>query len=234
MDGKPLYQKTVHIGNLTFDTNWHNVAHGIANIENVISCEGILFGVDGEFFPLPNYHSNTNQGIVWGVQGTSSEYIAYINNWYNSTNDAYATLRYTKTTDTAGSGHLTTTGTPTVHYSTDEKVVGKWIDGKPLYECTISVDNPTKQSASGKYYYDVVYNRNDIEYAQLVSCSVYDTVDGRWLCLPYQRIVSSENIDILAMAKADGSFQCTPHFSTSAWYNLTKIRYTVQYTKTTD
>ena len=99
IDGKPLYQTTVHIGNLTFDTNWHNVAHGITNIDKVISCEGILFGVDGEFYPLPNYRSNTNQGIVWGIQGLSSEYVSYINNWYNSTNDAYATLRYTKTTD---------------------------------------------------------------------------------------------------------------------------------------
>ena len=136
VDGKPLYQKTVHIGNLTFDTSWHLVAHGITNIDKVISCEGIMFGVDGEVFPLPNYRSNTNQGIVWGIQGLSSEYVAYINNWYNSTNDAYATLRYTKTTDTAGSGHLTPTGTPTVHYSTNEQIVGTWIDGKPLYEKT--------------------------------------------------------------------------------------------------
>ena len=67
-DNKPLYQKTVHIGNLTFDTNWHNVAHGIANIDKVISCEGIMFGTDGsdkEFYPLPNYRSNTNQ-VLYG------------------------------------------------------------------------------------------------------------------------------------------------------------------------
>lgn len=129
---------------------------------------------------------------------------------------------------------ITNSGGTTHTYSTSEQVVGTWIDGKPLYECTISVDNPTKLSASGKYYYDVIYNRSDIEYAQLAFCSVFDSVDGRWFPLPYQRIISSENIDILAQARADGSFQVTAHFPTSAWYNLTKIRYTVQYTKTTD
>jgi len=28
-------------------------------------------------------------------------------------------------------------------YSTDEKVVGKWIDGKPIYEKTINISNPS-------------------------------------------------------------------------------------------
>lgn len=136
IDGKPIYQRTVHIGNLTFDSSWHNVAHGIADIDKVISCIGIMFGEDGEFFSLPIYRSATQQGITWGIQGSSSEYLAYINNWYNSTNDSYATILYTKTTDTAGSGKLTPTGFETHHYSTNEQIVGTWIDGKPIYERT--------------------------------------------------------------------------------------------------
>ena len=46
------------------------------------------------------------------------------------------TIFYTKTADTAGQGSWTTDGTPAHHYSTTEKVIGTWIDGKPLYERT--------------------------------------------------------------------------------------------------
>jgi hypothetical protein len=48
--------------------------------------------------------------------------------------DGYITIRYTKSTDTPGSGTWTTYGSYAHHYSTDEHVIGIWIDGKPLYE----------------------------------------------------------------------------------------------------
>ncbi len=138
-NGKPLYQKTVEINNIAFDTSWHNVAHGISNIDEVISCVGILFGADGEFFNLPQYRATTSQGITFGIQGSSSEYIAYINNWYDGVNKIYATLQYTKTTDQAGAGTWTPDGAYAHHYSTDEKVVGTWIDGKTIYEKTTAI-----------------------------------------------------------------------------------------------
>lgn len=51
---------------------------------------------------------------------------------------AYITLLYTKAIDTPGSGTWTTDGTYAHHYSTSEKVIGTWIDGKPLYEKTFT------------------------------------------------------------------------------------------------
>lgn len=51
----------------------------------------------------------------------------------------YDTLLYTKTTDTAGSGTWTPSGIPAVHYSTEEHVIGTWIDGRTLYEKTITI-----------------------------------------------------------------------------------------------
>ena len=47
----------------------------------------------------------------------------------------YATVQYTKTTDAANSFKY---GNET-DYSTDEKIVGTWIDGKPLYQKTVNV-----------------------------------------------------------------------------------------------
>ena len=49
-----------------------------------------------------------------------------------------ATIRYVKTTDTPGSGTWNTDGTYAKHYSTEEKVIGTWIDGKPLYQRTFT------------------------------------------------------------------------------------------------
>ena len=50
-----------------------------------------------------------------------------INNW-----KAYLVLEYTKTTDTASTAPKVPFE-PLIEYSTDEKMIGYWIDGKPLY-----------------------------------------------------------------------------------------------------
>lgn len=93
IDGSTLYEKTIELNNIIFDNQWHTVPHGVSNIDKVISCIGILFGEDGEFFNVPQYRANTSQGVTFGVQG---DYIAYINNWYNTASKIYATIQYTK------------------------------------------------------------------------------------------------------------------------------------------
>lgn len=137
-DGKPLYQKTIEIPSVSFDDQWHDIAHNISNIDTVVSCTGILFGEDGEFFNLPQYRASTQQGFTFGIQGSSSEYIGYVNNWYDSPDMIYATLLYTKTTDTPGSGTWTPDGAYAHHYSTDEHLVGTY-EGETLYERNIDI-----------------------------------------------------------------------------------------------
>lgn len=119
-------------------------------------------------------------------------------------------------------------------YTTTEQVVGTWIDGKPLYQITIAVDNPTKQTSGGRYYYQGLYNSNVLDFAQVVSVAVYDSYYSRWYTLPYDRINGNESIDFFATTNATG-FALSAHFAGSApAYNITKLRYTIQYTKTTD
>lgn len=121
-----------------------------------------------------------------------------------------------------------------VIYSDVERKVGVWRDNKPLYQITIVEDNPTKQNLSGKYYYSSQYTKADIEYAQLTSISVYDSYYSRWYNLPYDRVNVNENVDFMATTNTNG-YAVTVSFNTSApAYNITKIRYTIQYTKTTD
>jgi hypothetical protein len=55
--------------------------------------------------------------------------------------ELYVTLQYTKTTDSAVESY----GTDTT-YSTDEHVVGSWIDGRPVYQKTITGTVPSSSS----------------------------------------------------------------------------------------
>lgn len=231
IDGKPIYQRTVEISNVSYDSNWHDVAHGISNVESIVQIKGIIKTTSNYFYNCDVARPNTNLGVIIEVTSTN---ISYLNSYVDNPDKLYVTLLYTKTTDTAGSGKLTPTGFETHHYSTNEQIVGTWIDGKPLYEVTVEVDNPTINSYSTKKYVEAPYSSSVIDFAKCVSCTVYDSTDSRWYTLPYERMLSSENINIQAMRLSNGSFAMTAHWDSSNSYNVTKIRYTIQFTKTTD
>ena len=103
-DGKPLYQKTINLGTLTQDSNWHSTPHNISNIERVIEVIGWTSSYNNNSFylaySLNSYRPTSSYGIVLQCSSTS---VDYLNNWVSG-HTAYATIKYTKTTDSAGSG----------------------------------------------------------------------------------------------------------------------------------
>lgn len=125
-DGKPLYQKTWDLGSsgLSISYNsWTVSTIPKSGMETIV------------FVKATNQTGGAYFGDVMVSRETDNTYISFQtarNN--NSEIIRYVTLFYTKTTDTAGSGKWTTSGVPAHHYSTNEQVVGTWIDGKPLYE----------------------------------------------------------------------------------------------------
>lgn len=219
-DGKPLYQKTVHVGALVQNSSWHNVPHGVANLDKCISIEAICIATNGtEFYPINLYRPTTNTGVM--VYATASD-VYYINNYYSEMEDAYFTIRYTKTTDVAGSGSWTPSGAKAVHYSTNEQVIGTWVDGKPLYEKTISFgslpNNTQKNVAHGISDVDIIVKCEGIAYdSSYKSISVpYSNVDS--VTYQLQLEVNRTNVSIKAKINFTGY-----------------IGYiTLQYTKTTD
>lgn len=98
IDGKPLYEITQNIGQLTQDTSFHAISHGISNIENVFSVKGIMVMSTSPFrsYPIPTYRPNTSQGVLLSVNDTE---IQYMNNWQANAHTVYVTFQYTKTTD---------------------------------------------------------------------------------------------------------------------------------------
>ena len=160
-DGKPLYQKTITISSVSYDSSWHEVDHNISDIDTIGSVEGVVMDSNGAaYYPANTYRPTYTIGILIGATKTK---INYINNWLGSASNLIVTLQYTKTTDQPGSGKYLPDGQYTHHYSTSEKVVGTWIDGSTLYERTwdfssnpISLPydtwvNTTIQSSDGVY-----------------------------------------------------------------------------------
>ena len=131
-DNKPLYQKTVSIGSLPNNAT-KITAHGISDIDTICLIDGIAYDGSGKTLPLGyvnvdsyTYDVQVEVGKVNVEIKTKIDFSSYT---------GYVTLRYTKTTDVAGSGNWNTDGVPTVHYSTSEQVIGTYL-GKPLYQRT--------------------------------------------------------------------------------------------------
>ena len=134
-DGKPLYQKTVDCGALPANTT-KNVAHGITDIDRIVFVNGCAFRSSSgneTGVPLPSTHYQTigNQNEV-SVNFTNVV-LRNGNNNASAYDKTQVTIQYTKTTDVAGSGEYVPSGDKAVHYSTEEEVIGTWIDGSTLY-----------------------------------------------------------------------------------------------------
>jgi len=133
-DGKPLYQqtftKTVTCGS---DQNVITTTD-IPNLSEIVHYWGKFANIAPlDYYDSSNYRSysyvNSNGLFLYAKFGSSVSV------------DVVVTLQYTKSTDTAGSGTWTPQGVPAQHYSTEEQVVGTWIDGKTLYEKTYAFLN---------------------------------------------------------------------------------------------
>ena len=139
IDGKPLYQKTFSVttGNTNVQTTLSNL--GSLNIDTMVTMKGQLNN-NGLIVTVPSYLTST--GYVGSYYDTTNNrVISFVgSDWYNL--PLTFTIQYTKTSDTAIS-----IGSDT-DYSTEEKIIGTWIDGKPIYQKTLSVTMPSNGEIS--------------------------------------------------------------------------------------
>ena len=141
-DGKPLYQKTYVVTNVTSQGTRLDT---ISDIDRLVDFSGTfnrilngnktLYELDGRT-ESANYN---NYGCGWNVNNGGEVNVTFYGYSVSEIESLSATIKYTKTTDVPGSGQYTTLGMPAVHYSTDEQIIGTWIDGKTLYRKTLSI-----------------------------------------------------------------------------------------------
>ncbi len=121
IDGKPLYQKytTFPSVSLARGGTWYDLVNvSDLNIETLVNCN--LYAGSSVW---NGYYLNITNGVF--------RVFSFIGNWIC---DA-AILQYTKTTDSTNSYNFANEN----DYSTSEKVIGTWIDGKKLYQKTVSI-----------------------------------------------------------------------------------------------
>ena len=133
-DSKPLYQK-VYTGSI--GTSNVDIALD-PNVDVVIMDCGHSFKVQtgsSNIVYLGFYNSSTDRFQAYYRNANKDIRVMSVGSTYAG--DFCLTVLYTKTTDTAGSGTYTSSKALAVHYSTNEQVIGTWINSKPLYQRTI-------------------------------------------------------------------------------------------------
>ena len=141
IDGKPLYQKTIQT---TFGAvNTFKYVDIGASIESVADLQafcnfnGAAMRVDTGIKDAVITSTQTNYEGSKVYIGTNTDannrknqiiLVTNVSIWANQ--PVYVIMRYTKTTDSA----MTVPFGSVNDYSTTERVVGTWIDGKPLYQ----------------------------------------------------------------------------------------------------
>lgn len=123
VDGKPLYQKTFEFSKTItgFANIWVSTGIDSNDMECIVNTIALMIGNNGHYEVTHGYiGAAIDQGVVKLISARDAG--LYI--------DAL-TLQYTKKTDISGEdlpGYI--------HYSTEETIIGTWIDGKPLYQKT--------------------------------------------------------------------------------------------------
>lgn len=146
VDGKPLYQKT--FTGTSPSTTGTSVSTGLTNVDYCFVKEGVIENsltyVANVTFINSDTDGNVNHAVsVLAKKDGSEIYFAYNRKGstvYFASKPYIITLCYTKSTDSAISIGFDT------DYSTTEKIVGTWIDGKPIYQKTVEFTTPSAAS----------------------------------------------------------------------------------------
>ena len=210
IDGKPIYQKAFTF--TTPSTTQGNVCDLSANadIKALISYGGCIdYGASGEMLPFPCYLDGSYNT---SLKLTGNRYIVCSQHGYPS-KSAFAWVQYIKTNDASIS-----VGTGT-EYSLDEQVVGKWIDGRLIYQRTF--DFGSRKEIPSTTWYDTGFAFGDAD----IVLAAWGVSGGGSLstanaCCPLLAYAERDNSNFKIMMARDNS-------------SLNIQYFTIQYTKKT-
>ena len=187
IDNRPLYQKTINLGTMPNNTS-KTVAHGISNLDSIISFQGYYKNSNsGGIIPLSFTHrSALNEQLQLSADNTNITVITATDK--TALTECYVTILYTKTTDTPWSGKFVPQGYGYVSsgdiYSLEERQVGVYTDGKPLYQKTLYIASLPSSKSTGTYSLNVSNAEN---------CWVVDANSG------------TGNLDMVRVAEANAN-----------------------------
>ena len=191
IDGKPIYEKVIYVD--IVDRDWHNIQMDVS-IDNIIKLKGILYRGDNYFMELQGniYPNDVERGMVY--YNKNDNYIKYVVLYSFvdlSSAYLYITIQYTKTTDEENSFNIGMVENINLEqnidfsniYSTDERIVGSWVNGKPVYQKVI---NLSETIVLQSYVWTNVFMIENMEKIIDIECIIGTVLnDGRlrWNCL---------------------------------------------------
>ena len=216
IDGKPLYRKT--ITNLTSKNGWVIVyTQENADMLRVVACDVNISDETNDWLPA-TYQATSSSRACYSIKGNS---IKFEMSAFGENKPVRLIIEYTKTTDSPETTKVPFE--PLIEYSTDEKMIGWWIDGEPLYRKT--VDCGALPNGTTKM---VPHGILDIGFCTRVFGTSFNTEGNISLTIPHSAgnaqsdvalYVQGENIVIYAGMNRSA-------------FNPTRV--TIEYTKTTD
>ena len=220
IDGKPLYQKVVDFGTGP-NASSKSVAHGISNIDRI--CRFTCIGTDNSSYWNLNWPPIGTGSSAFAATGEVDKTNLKVKNNGNGTSEYYIfILQYTKTTDAANSFKYADEN----DYSTSEKIVGTWIDGKPLYQRVRTYDWNQPNATP----YDYPSNISNIAY--VVDAEMHAKLtDGTNVYFIKIKPFYTSTTNFFEVTTTKGILKLS--YLTSSWY-LTDIKIVWKYTKTTD
>lgn len=197
-DNKPLYQKTLVYTNQALSYGDTDLSLGISNMETVADSRAyITNSTHTTYRPLNSWTTASASQVFYLIEPSTGTLRVHAEGSWPSPN-IYITIQYTKTTDVAGSGSYTTEGVPAHHYSTNEQVIGTWIDGKTLYETTF--DLGSDKTISHTSWYNAIVSIANIE--NIAVCwGMYS--GGTYY--PLMAYHSGDNVNVLACRANSGA-----------------------------
>lgn len=208
-DGKPIYQKTMSY-DFTYSVNDWTLFDDSVSYENLVAAIPFMKALNSSDDQIMLY-GDAETSPRWCVKNDHKLYY-YLN---NARRKGILTIQYTKTTDAPGTGP--TKGNliylPAL-YSEEEREVGVWTDGKPLYQKTYDLGSAT---AFPNNTWTTVISNVTIPFDEVIKC---EGVQADPAAVSFDIWFDSSSNALKARSLRDGN---------------ESVRYiTVQYTKTTD
>ena len=121
---------------------------------------------------------------------------------------------------------------PSLDYSTDEKVVGTWIDGKPLYQKTIIGTMPNCSTEGTSVASNIQHNIANVDLAFITNVFVKDFTDWPATSTLTRPLFYALNSG--SQMKVSIGRTIIQYANAAKTYNGSTVYTTIQYTKTTD
>ena len=226
-DNRPLYQKTISCGALpNATTKFVSTGFESGKIDIVELSGYACRPSDNCIIPMPRASTGTG-GLLDLISIQNDGYekirITTVAN-YSAFTESYATIKYTKTTDSpidAVVGKSTMYIASSDCYSTEEKEIGCWLDGKPLYKRTVVFNNPASDRVD-----HLSHGITNIDTIVRYEWAAYDSVGT--VISGFEGTASNWWSSMFNISKNDISYRIG-----SSWI-MTKLIVTLCYTKTTD